>query len=391
MNGLPTGPTILPRQVPMPVTGVLELLPDGAGVLRRREAGYLPDPNDVKVPTRLVRSAGLRAGDEIVGEIGRGERGRPGPLGDVTTIFDRPATTLRDRPAFERLTAVHPRQRLRLACDRRVGGQPDLTGRAIDLIAPFGRGQRATIVAPAKAGKTTVLTAVAEGIKANHPECRLLVLLVDERPEEVTEMESAGVGEVVASSFDRPAEEHAGLAELTIERARRLVELGEHVVIVLDSITRLARAFNAVETKSGGRTMSGGLGAGALERPKRLLGSARATTDAGSLTIVATSLIDTGSKMDQVIFEEFKGTGNCEVTLSRELAERRLFPAIDVTASGTRREELLLSPRELDVARALRKRLADLQPVPASQLFLELLRRNGDDAALATALGVGGG
>ena len=373
----------------MPVSGVLELQPDGSGALRRREAGYFPDPRDVSVPARLVRSSALRAGDEIVGELGRAERGRAAPLASVTTIGGRPVASVADRPAFERLTAVHPRERLRLACARRVGGQPDLTGRAIDLIAPLGRGQRATIVAPAKAGKTTVLTAVAEGIKANHPECRLLVLLVDERPEEVTEMESAGVGEVVASSFDCPADQHVALAELTIERARRLVELGEHVVIVLDSITRLARAYNAVETKSGGRTMSGGLGAGALERPKRLLGSARATPDGGSLTIVATSLIDTGSKMDQVIFEEFKGTGNCEVTLSRELAERRLYPAIDVTASGTRREELLLSPQELEVTRALRKRMADLQPVPASQLFLELLRRNGDDAALAKALGVG--
>ena len=368
--------------------GILEILPDGSGALRRRELGYLPDRDDLRVPARLIREAGLRAGDEIDGEPGRAERGRPAPLARVTSLFGREPGGLGERPNFERLTAVHPRERLRLGTSRRVSGQPDLTGRAIDLIAPFGRGQRATVVAPAKAGKTTVLTAIAEGITANHPDCRLLVLLVDERPEEVTEMESAGVGEVVASSFDRPPEEHAALAELTIERARRLVELGQHVVIVLDSITRLARAFNAVESKSGGRTMSGGLGAGALERPKRLLGSARATTDAGSLTIVATSLVDTGSRMDQVIFEEFKGTGNSEVMLSRELAERRLYPAIDVTASGTRREELLLTPAELEVSQALRRQLADLQPIPASQRFLDLLRRNPDDGALRRALGL---
>ena len=372
----------------MPISGTLDLLPDGSGALRRREAGYLPDPRDVKVPARLIRDLGLRPGDEVTGEPGRNERGRPAPLGQVMALFGRPLASLGERPRFERLTATHPRQRLRLACGRRINGQPDLTGRAIDLIAPFGRGQRATIVAPAKAGKTTILTAVAEGIRANHPDCLLLILLVDERPEEVTEMESAEVGEVIASSFDCPAEQHTTLAELTVERARRLVELGEHVVIVLDSITRLARAFNAVESKSGGRTMSGGLGAGALERPKRLLGSARATPDGGSLTIVATSLVDTGSKMDQVIFEEFKGTGNSEVTLSRELAERRLFPAIDVTASGTRREELLLSATELELTQALRRQLADLQPIPASQRFLDLLRRNGDDAALAKALGL---
>ncbi|MFI5234179.1 MAG: transcription termination factor Rho [Gemmatimonadales bacterium] len=374
----------------MTTTGVLELFPDGNGALRLREQGYLPAPTDVRVPARLVREAGLRAGDEVTGETGRAERGRAPTLGTVATVFGRPAAEMHERPKFERLTAVHPRERLRVACERRIGGQLDLTGRAIDLIAPLGRGQRATVVAPAKAGKTTVLTAIAAGIQVNHPECQLIVLLVDERPEEVTEMESAGVGEVVASSFDCPADQHVAIAELTIERARRRVELGEHVVIVLDSITRLARAFNAVETKSGGRTMSGGIGAGALERPKRLLGSARATTDAGSLTIVATALVDTGSKMDQVIFEEFKGTGNSEITLSRELAERRLYPAIDVTASSTRREELLLSPRELEITLALRRQMAGLQPIPASQQFLELLRRNRDDESLAKALGVGG-
>jgi transcription termination factor Rho len=371
----------------MSVSGVLDLRPDGNGALRTRERGYLADPADVRVPARLVRECGLRAGDEIVGETGRPERGRPGPLASVTSVFGRPVAAIADRPRFERLTAVHPRERLRVATDRRVAGQPDLTGRAIDLIAPLGRGQRATVVAPAKAGKTTVLSAIAEGLQANHPDSRLFILLVDERPEEVTEMEAAGLGEVVASSFDCPAEQHVAVAELTIERARRLVELGEHVVIILDSITRLARAFNAVESGSGGRTMSGGIGAGALERPKRLLGSARATTDAGSLTIVATALVDTGSRMDQVIFEEFKGTGNCEITLSRELADRRLFPAIDVTASGTRREELLLSPDELALAQALRRMLADLPPVTASQRFLDLLRRNRDDAALARELG----
>lgn len=263
-----------------------------------------------------------------------------------------------------------------LECGLERYGQPDYTNRVIDLLCPFGLGQRALIVAPAKAGKTMVLQAVAQGIVQNRPDSQLLILLVDERPEEVTEMESCGFGEVVASSFDFPPDRHIALAQLTLERARRRVELGEDVVIILDSITRLARAFNAVERGSG-KTLSGGLDATSLEEPKRFLGSARNINRAqggGSLTIIGTALIDTGSKMDQVIYEEFKGTGNSELVLSRELAERRIFPAFDLTASATRREELLLSEEVLRASQLLRKRLANVPPVDAMNELLSLMK-----------------
>jgi transcription termination factor Rho len=281
---------------------------------------------------------------------------------------------------------VHPTERLVLDCGPIRGGQPDPTNRIIDLLCPFGKGQRALIVAPAKAGKTMVLQAIAEGIVRNHPEETLYILLVDERPEEVTEMELCGFGEVIASSFDFPPERHIALAELTLERARRKVELGEDVVIVLDSITRLARAYNTVE-RGTGRTLSGGLDASAMEHPKRFLGSARRLDPArggGSLTIIGTALVDTGSRMDTVIFEEFKGTGNSELVLSRELADRRVFPALDVTASATRREELLLSPEALALSRVLRNRLAAQEPVAAMTDLLGLLRRSRNLEELAT-------
>jgi transcription termination factor Rho len=256
-------------------------------------------------------------------------------------------------------------------------GNPDYTNRVIDLLCPFGKGQRALIVSPAKAGKTTVLQAVAEGVVKNYPEATLFILLVDERPEEVTEMEVCGFGEVVSSSFDYPAERHVALAELTLERARRLVEHGDDVVIILDSITRLARAYNNVERGSG-RTLSGGLDATSLEKPKRFLGSARKIDQAkggGSLTIIATALVDTGSRMDDVIFEEFKGTGNSELVLSRELADRRIFPAIDLNSSSTRREELLLSPEALSVSQAIRRRMSGLSPVDAMNEILAVMKK----------------
>ncbi|MBA2627825.1 MAG: transcription termination factor Rho, partial [Gemmatimonadales bacterium] len=336
-------------------SGILEIANRGSGFLRRREASYLPSAGDIHVGERLIRQYQLRTGDEISGVTGRTGKGRGPSLERITAIAGRPPETIGDRVEYSRLTAIHPNEQLALECGlTRVGGR-DYTDRVIDLICPFAKGTRALIVAPAKAGKTMVLQAIAEGISRNHPAALLLVLLVDERPEEVYEMEAGGFGEVVASTFDHPAERHVAAAELTLERARRRVELGEDVVLIVDSLTRLARAYNTVE-RGTGRTLSGGLDAQSLEKPKRFFGSARKIDEAkggGSLTIIATALVDTGSKMDQVIFEEFKGTGNSELVLSRELAERRVFPAIDLTASSTRREELILAPDVLAVSRTL--------------------------------------
>jgi transcription termination factor Rho len=306
----------------------------------------------------------------------------------LTAINGLPAGPRQERPDFSRLGAIHPREPLRLERSDLPPGKRDPTGRVIDLLTPFGKGQRALVVAPAKAGKTTVLQQIAAGIAANHPDARLFFLLVDERPEEVFEMESIGLGEVVASSFDHGADRHVAVAELLLERARRQVELGRDVVLVVDSLTRLARAYNAAERGSG-RTLSGGLDAGSLEKPKRFLGSARAVDEAmggGSLTIIATALVDTGSKMDQVIFEEFKGTGNSELVLSRELAERRIFPAIDLVASATRREELLLDPATLAASRTLRGRIAGMTPTAAMQDLLVDLKRYPSNEGLVKAL-----
>lgn len=365
--------------------GVLEILAGGSGFLRRRENGYLPSGGDAYVPSRLIQQFELRAGDEIDGELGKAPgRGKSPPLVRLLAVNGHSPAETRGRPAFGRLSAVHPRDRLTLEHEAMRRGQPDYTTRVIDLFCPFGKGQRALIVAPAKAGKTTVLQSVAEGVARNHPECELMLLLVDERPEEVTEMEAAGFGEVMASSFDRPPNQHVALAELTLERARRRVELGGDVVIILDSITRLARAYNSVESGSG-RTLTGGLDATAMEKPKRFLGSARKVAESqggGSLTIIATSLVDTGSKMDQVIFEEFKGTGNSELMLSREMADRRIFPAIDLVASATRREELLLTESELEAARILRRSLSGSTPADAMSQLLAIMNQTDDNAEL---------
>src|SRR6185369_593317 len=304
-------------------------------------------------------------------------------LEKVTSILGRAPDSLGERLDFNRLPAIHPNERLRLEADG-AAGQGDYTNRVIDLLCPLGKGQRALIVAPAKAGKTMVLQSIAEGVSTNYPGARLFILLVDERPEEVFEMESAGFGEVIASSFDNPARQHVAVAELLLERARRRVELEEDVVLIVDSLTRLARAYNTVE-KGTGRTLSGGLDAQSLEKPKRFLGSARAVESAqggGSLTIIATALVDTGSKMDQVIFEEFKGTGNSELVLSRELAERRVFPAIDLVASATRREELLLSTDELEASRMLRRSLSGAQPADAMSQLLTILKQAPSNADL---------
>jgi transcription termination factor Rho len=296
----------------------------------------------------------------------------------VTAVNGRPPEALHRRPDFQRLGAQHPNEQLVLECGLEQRGQPDMTNRIIDLFCPFGKGQRALIVAPAKAGKTTVLQAVAAGIVKNYPNSTLFILLVDERPEEVTEMEMFGMGEVISSSFDHPADRHVSVAEMTLERARRRVELGEDAVIILDSITRLARAYNTTE-RSSGKTLSGGLDAGSLEKPKRFLGSARKIDPAiggGSLTIIATALIDTGSRMDEVIFEEFKGTGNSELVLSRELSDRRIFPAIDMNASATRREELLLGEKALRVSHMLRRDLSDMSASDAMSSLISQLKRN---------------
>jgi transcription termination factor Rho len=366
--------------------GILELTDRGAGFVRRRQYSYLPEEGDLYVGPRLVADFGLRTGDELWGTVGRpAGRGKAPPVEHVTQVNGHPAADIRRRPAFASLGAIHPDEQLVLDCSLRRYGQADYTNRIIDLLCPFGKGQRALIVAPAKAGKTMVLQAIAEGVAKNYPKTLLLILLVDERPEEVTEMENCGFGEVVASSFDCPAERHVAVAELTLERARRRVEQGEDVVLILDSITRLARAYNTVE-RGTGRTMTGGLDSSALEKPKRFLGSARKIDQSkggGSLTIIGTALIDTGSKMDQVIYEEFKGTGNSELTLSRELAERRIFPAIDLNASGTRREELLLSPPLLNVARTLRSRLSPMTTVDAMQQVLGLMRRTAGNTEMS--------
>jgi transcription termination factor Rho len=320
------------------------------------------------VGPKLVRKYGLRTGDEICGSTGKRPRnGKSAPLAQLESVNGRPPESLGHRAEFNRLGALHPDQQLVLECGRTYRGQPDLTNRVIDLLCPLGKGQRALIVAPPKAGKTTVLQAVAQGVATNYPDCKLFIVLVDERPEEVTEMEVAGFGEVIASSFDYPPSRHIAVADVSLERARRRVELGEDVVIILDSITRLARSHNTVDEGSG-RTLSGGLDATSMEKPKRFLGSARKIDESkggGSLTIIATALIDTGSRMDQVIFEEFKGTGNSELVLSRELADRRVYPAIDLVASATRREELLLQGEALEVSRALRRHLSAASPVDA--------------------------
>jgi len=358
--------------------GVLDVLPGGSGFIRQKEVSYTPGKDDIYVGARVIQKFDLRTGDELQGDVGKKPKnGKSPPLRHLTKVNGVPPEDLPRRPLFSQLGAQHPDEILTLECGRMVLGRPDPTNRVIDLFCPFGKGQRAMIVAPSKAGKTTILQAVAEGIVKNHPDCHLMILLVEERPEEITEMEMCGFGEVVASSFDRPAERHTQVAEMTLARAHRRVEMGQDVVIILDSITRLARAHNSVQEGSG-RTLTGGLDANSLEKPKRFLGSARkidVRLGGGSLTIVATALVDTGSRMDQVIFEEFKGTGNSELLLSRELADKRIFPAIDLAGSATRREELLLSPDALDLSRALRRKLVGLPPADAMSELISVMNR----------------
>lgn len=365
--------------------GVLQVINNRSGFIRRPHAGYTSSDDDIYVGQRLIRKFDLRAGDEIEGEAGPPPgNGKSPPLKRVIAVNGIPVEQLGQRPQFNRLSAQHPNEQIKLECGLTRLGKADPTNRIIDLFCPLGKGQRSMIVAPSKAGKTMVLQAIAEGIVKNYPEALVLILLVDERPEEVTEMELCGFGEVVASSFDYPAERHVTVAEMTLERARRRVEMGQDVVIILDSITRLARAYNQVEEGSG-RTLSGGLDASSLEKPKRFLGSARKVDPeqgGGSLTIIATALVDTGSKMDQVIFEEFKGTGNSELVLSRELADRRIYPAIDLNASATRREELLLGESALACSHAMRRELAGRSEVDAMSEILGIMRRTKNNQEL---------
>lgn len=353
---------------PIEVSGLLDLRDEGFGFLRAH--GYLPSPQDVYVPVSQVRRFGLRKGDWIEGS------GRPAAASErypalvrVDTVGGKPAEAARGRPRFEDLTPLFPDTRLKLEVP---GDQANMTARIVDLISPIGKGQRGLIVSPPKAGKTTIMKQIAHSIEANNPEVHLMVLLVDERPEEVTDMRRSVKGEVVASTFDRPAEEHTQVAELAIERARRLVEGGQDVVIILDGVTRLARAYNLAQPATG-RIMSGGVDSGALYPPKKFFGAARNIEEGGSLTILATALVETGSRMDEVIFEEFKGTGNMELRLDRRLAERRVYPAIDVNASSTRHEELLFDRTHLQQVWKLRRVLNALQSEGSGAAGLELL------------------
>ena len=338
-----------------------------------RTSGYLPGPNDVYVSLGMVKKHGLRKGDAVTGAVRQPReseaRQKFNPLVRIDTVNGADPETSRNRIEFGKLTPLYPQDRLRLE------NEPNnLTTRVIDLVAPIGKGQRGLIVSPPKAGKTMVLQAIANAITQNNPECHLMVVLVDERPEEVTDMQRSVKGEVIASTFDRPAEDHTIVAELAIERAKRLVELGHDVVVLLDSMTRLGRAYNLAAPASG-RILSGGVDSTALYPPKRFFGAARNIEHGGSLTILATALVETGSRMDEVIFEEFKGTGNMELKLDRRLADKRIFPAVDVDASGTRKEEILLAPDELKIVWKLRRVLHALDQQQAIELLLNKLRQ----------------
>ena len=352
--------------------GALEVLPDGFGFLRSPDASYMASTDDIYISPSQIRRFNLHTGDSIEGEVRTPKDGeRYFALVKVDKVNGESPEASKHRILFENLTPLHPNKMMPLERDMR--GEENITGRIIDLIAPIGKGQRGLIVAPPKAGKTLILQAVAKAIAENNPEVHIMVVLVDERPEEVTDMQRSVKGEVIASTFDRPAEDHTTVAELAIERAKRLVELGNDVVVLLDSITRLGRAYNLASPASG-RILSGGVDASALYPPKRFFGAARNIEGGGSLTILATALVETGSKMDEVIFEEFKGTGNMELRLSRQLADKRIFPAVDIYASSTRREEELLSPEEVKITWRLRRALAGLELQQQLEVVLSKLK-----------------
>ncbi len=349
--------------------GVLEVLPDGYGFLRSVDYNYLPSPDDIYVSPSQIKKFSLRTGDSVSGQVRPPKEGeRFFALLRVEAVNDQDPETIRDRVLFDNLTPLYPNERIRLET-----APGEFAMRILDLLGPIGKGQRGMIVSPPKAGKTILLQKIANSVTRNHPEIKLIVLLIDERPEEVTDMERSVSAEVVSSTFDEPPERHVQVSDMVLEKAKRLVEAKRDVVILLDSITRLARAHNTVVPHSG-KILSGGVDANALHKPKRFFGAARNIEEGGSLTIIATALVETGSRMDEVIFEEFKGTGNSEVILDRKLSDKRIFPAMDVNRTGTRKEELLLEPDELNRVWILRKLLSDFTPVDAMDFLLEKMR-----------------
>jgi transcription termination factor Rho len=365
--------------------GVLECLPDGFGFLRAPDYNYLPGPDDIYVSPSQIRKFDLRTGDTVSGQIRPPKEGeRYFALIKVEAINFEPPDEARNKIFFDNLTPLYPMERLRLETTK-----DNISARVLDLLTPIGKGQRGLIVSPPRTGKTMLLQTIANSITANHPEVTLIVLLIDERPEEVTDMQRTVEGEVISSTFDEPAARHVQVAEMVIEKAKRLVEHKRDVVILLDSITRLARAYNTVVPPSG-KVLSGGVDSNALQRPKRFFGSARNVEEGGSLTIIATALIDTGSRMDDVIFEEFKGTGNMEVHLDRKLVDKRVFPAIDINKSGTRKEELLVPKDELNRIWVLRKVLNPLSPVESMELIIDKLSKTKNNAEFLASMSNGG-
>jgi len=352
--------------------GVLDILQEGYGFLRSANDSYVSGPDDIYVSPNQIRRFNLSTGDLVTGKIRAPKKGEKYfALVKVIEVNEDQPENIRNRVPFSSLTPLHPDSRLGLELGS--GGTEDITARVIDLVAPFGKGQRGLLVAPPKAGKTMIMQNIASSIAVNHPECELIVLLIDERPEEVTEMERTVRGEVISSTFDEPAKRHVHVAEIVIEKAKRRAEQGKDVIILLDSITRLARAYNTVAPSSG-KVLTGGVDANALQRPKRFFGAARNIENGGSITIIATALVDTGSKMDEVIYQEFKGTGNMELHLERKLSEKRIFPAININASGTRREELITEEQELQKMWILRKILHPMDTVEAAEFLIERLR-----------------
>jgi transcription termination factor Rho len=362
------------RETEITGTGVVEVLQDGFGFLRSPDSNYLTGPDDIYISPSQIRRFGLRTGDTVEGPIrGPKEGERYFALLKVTTINFEDPEKIKHKVNFDNLTPLYPDERLRLEFVEETG-KKDFSARIIDVVAPIGKGQRALIVAPPRTGKTVLLQNIAKSVTANHSECYLIVLLIDERPEEVTDMQRSVKGEVVSSTFDEPAQRHVQVAEMVIEKAKRLVEHGRDVVILLDSITRLGRAYNTV-VPSSGKVLTGGVDANALQRPKRFFGAARNIEEGGSLTIIATALIDTGSRMDEVIFEEFKGTGNSEIILDRKVSDKRIFPALDITRSGTRKEELLVPADTLKKMYVLRRILNPMGTVDAIEFLLDKLRQ----------------
>ena len=356
-------------------SGVLQMLQDGFGFLRAMESNYLPGPDDIYISPSQIRKFGLRTGDTVEGPVRAPKEGeRYFALLQVSKINFEDPEKMRHKIAFDNLTPLYPNKQLLMEVEsNKIEKKPDLTARLIDLISPIGKGQRSLIISPPKAGKTMILQSIANSISANHPECYLMVLLIDERPEEVTDMQRTVKGEVISSTFDEPAQRHVAVAEMVIEKAKRLAEHKKDVVILLDSITRLGRAYNAV-IPSSGKVLTGGVDANALQRPKRFFGAARNIEEGGSLTIISTALIDTGSRMDEVIFEEFKGTGNSETILDRKISEKRIFPAMDITRSGTRKEELIFDKDDLQKMNVLRRILAPMGTMDAIEFLNSKLK-----------------